>query len=98
MTWTDRVCPPPAPEQAALQAEFDLASDASPFFPFAAVAALLDHPEFSGATRGRLEGATVRACVGEAVQEHLGGWLAAHPERAAAVVGRMLQGARGAEQ
>ncbi|MER6070015.1 ATP-binding protein [Streptomyces sp. NPDC001817] len=57
----------------------------------AVVSVKLDHPEFHGATRGVLGGAAVRACVGEAVREHLGAWLAGHPEQAAAVVGRIVR-------
>jgi DNA gyrase subunit B len=33
----------------------------------------------------------VRACVAQAVQEHLGTWLEQHPEQAAAVVGRIVR-------
>ncbi|NUL04741.1 DNA gyrase subunit B [Streptomyces lunaelactis] len=60
----------------------------------AAVSVKLDRPEFLGSTNGVLGGAAVRACVGEAVREHLGRWLEGHPEQAAAVIGRIVQGAR----
>ncbi|WP_228044809.1 DNA topoisomerase subunit B [Streptomyces ferrugineus] len=58
----------------------------------AIVSVKLDRPEFSGATRGLLGDAEVRACVGEAVQEHLGCWFEEHPERAAEVVDRIVRG------
>ncbi|MFH9355683.1 ATP-binding protein [Kitasatospora sp. NPDC017646] len=60
----------------------------------AVVSVKLDHPEFHGAIRDVLGNATVRACVGQAVQEHLGGWLEEHPEWAVAVVDRIVRGAR----
>ncbi|WP_460117960.1 DNA gyrase subunit B [Streptomyces phaeofaciens] len=60
----------------------------------AVVSVKLDHPEFEGATRGRLAGASVRSCVAEAVRQHLGAWLDEQPERAEAVVGRVLRSAR----
>ncbi|UUU26881.1 ATP-binding protein [Streptomyces sp. DSM 40750] len=61
----------------------------------AVVSVKLDQPEFHGATNGMLGGTAVRACVAEAVREHLGTWLEEQPERAGAVVGRIVQGARG---
>lgn len=60
----------------------------------AVVSVKLDHPEFEGAMRDRLGNTAVRACVGQAVQEHLGQWLERHPEQAAAVIGRITQGTR----
>ncbi|MFE6286365.1 hypothetical protein [Streptomyces sp. NPDC057877] len=60
----------------------------------AVVSVRLDHPEFLGATRGRLGGAEVRACVEGAVREHLGAWLEEHPEQAAAVVAHLVRGCR----
>lgn len=60
----------------------------------AVVSVKLDHPEFLGATHGMLGGATVRACVGQAVQEYLGRWLEEHPEQATAIVHRSVRGAR----
>ncbi|OKI26833.1 DNA gyrase subunit B [Streptomyces sp. CB03911] len=60
----------------------------------AVVSVKLDEPRFEGSTRDRLGNSPVRACVGQAVQEHLGRWLAEHPERATAVVGRIVRGAR----
>ncbi len=59
----------------------------------AVVSVKLDHPELLGAVRDVLGGATVRACVGQAVREHLSGWLEGHPEQAAAVIGRIVEGA-----
>ncbi|WP_171171467.1 DNA gyrase subunit B [Streptomyces sp. I05A-00742] len=56
----------------------------------AVVSVKLDHPEFEGSTRGKLANAAVPACVGEAVREHVGAWLEEHPERAEAVVGRII--------
>ncbi|WP_259470978.1 hypothetical protein [Streptomyces sp. 1114.5] len=38
----------------------------------AVVSVRLDHPEFEGAIRDRLGNVAVRACVGQAVREHLG--------------------------
>lgn len=43
--------------------------------------------------RGRLGGATVRDGVEQGVREHLGSWLDRHPERAAAVIGRITRDA-----
>jgi len=60
----------------------------------AVVSVKLDDPEFEGSTRGVLGNAAVRVCVEEVVQEHLGRWLEEHPERAAAVFGRIIKGAR----
>ncbi|MFD4244045.1 hypothetical protein ACFWP3_20960 [Streptomyces sp. NPDC058525] len=53
-----------------------------------------DRPEFTGSTRGVLDGDAVRTSVADAVREHLGTWLDGHPEQAAAIVGRIVQGAR----
>ncbi|MFM9588360.1 DNA gyrase subunit B [Streptomyces scabiei] len=58
----------------------------------AVVSVKLDRPEFPGATRGLLGGTQVRERVAEAVREHLGAWLEAHPEQAAAIVGRIAGG------
>ncbi|MFD7262204.1 DNA gyrase subunit B [Streptomyces sp. NPDC059874] len=60
----------------------------------AVVSVKLDRPEFSGSTRGVLDGAAVRTSVADAVREHLGTWLERHPEQASAIVGRIIQGAR----
>ncbi|MET9324648.1 DNA gyrase subunit B [Streptomyces sp. NPDC003038] len=61
----------------------------------AVVSVKLDRPEFSGSTRNVLDGgAPVRAGVAEAVRVHLGTWLEGHPEHAAAIVGRIIQGPR----
>lgn len=60
----------------------------------AVVSVKLDHPEYLGATHGRLGGAAVHPCVAEAVREHLGAWLEGHPEQAAAVVGRIVRNTR----
>ncbi|MFK0259400.1 ATP-binding protein [Streptomyces sp. NPDC090445] len=57
----------------------------------AVVSVKLDDPEFAGATHGVLGGAAVRACVAEAVREHLGTWLEAHPEQAAAIAAHVLR-------
>ncbi|MFJ3926311.1 hypothetical protein [Streptomyces sp. NPDC090022] len=54
----------------------------------------LDRPEFSGSTWGVLENTEARDCVGQAVQDHHGRWLKEDPERAAAVIDRILQGVR----
>ncbi|MGF1431770.1 ATP-binding protein [Kitasatospora sp. LaBMicrA B282] len=55
----------------------------------AVVSVKLDDPEFEGSTRGVLGDAAVRVCVEEAVQHNLGRWFEEHPERAAAVIGRI---------
>ncbi|MFF8697203.1 ATP-binding protein [Streptomyces sp. NPDC015144] len=60
----------------------------------AVVSVKLDRPEFEGATRGVLGNSEVRDCVGQAVQDHLGRWLKEDPERAAAVIDPIVQGAR----
>ncbi|MGW1998578.1 ATP-binding protein [Embleya sp. NPDC001921] len=57
----------------------------------AVVSVKLDHPEFEGSTRGVLGNAEVRACVAQAVREHLASWLEEHPEQAAALIDRILQ-------
>ncbi|MGW6202240.1 ATP-binding protein [Streptomyces sp. NPDC055089] len=60
----------------------------------AVVSVKLDRPEFEGATHGVLGNSEVRDCVGQAVQDHLGKWLKEDPERAAAVIDQIVQGAR----
>ncbi|MFJ7629250.1 DNA gyrase subunit B [Streptomyces sp. NPDC097595] len=55
----------------------------------AVVSVKLDQPEFLGAIHEQLGNSEVSACVTQAVEEHLGLWLRAHPERAAAVVRRI---------
>ncbi|MFE9636948.1 ATP-binding protein [Streptomyces sp. NPDC006463] len=60
----------------------------------AVVSVKLDRPEFEGSTRGVLGNSEVRDCVGQAVQDHLGRWLKEDPERAAAVIDRIVHGAR----
>ncbi|WP_328792046.1 MULTISPECIES: DNA gyrase subunit B [unclassified Streptomyces] len=57
----------------------------------AVVSVKLDHPEFVGATRGELGNSPVRACVAEAVREHLGAWLEQNPGQAVAVVTEILR-------
>jgi DNA gyrase subunit B len=52
----------------------------------AVVSVKLDHPEFLGATRTLLGGAQVRACVRDAVREHVGAWLVEHPADGARIV------------
>jgi DNA gyrase subunit B len=54
----------------------------------------LEYPEFKGSTRGVLGNAAVRACMRQTVEESLGGWLKEHPQQAAAVIDRIMQGAR----
>ncbi|MFE3939081.1 DNA gyrase subunit B, partial [Streptomyces goshikiensis] len=60
----------------------------------AIVSVKLDRPEFEGSTRGVLGNSEVRDSVGQAVQDHLGRWLKEDRERAAAVIGQIVQGAR----
>ncbi|KQV12647.1 DNA gyrase subunit B [Kitasatospora sp. Root107] len=59
----------------------------------AVVSVKLDCPEFEFSPRDRLGNASVRACVGQAVQEHLREWLDGHPEQAAAIIGRITRDA-----
>jgi DNA gyrase subunit B len=56
----------------------------------AVVSVKLERLEFQGATRGRLGGTVVHYCVTAAVREHLGTWFEEQPERARAVIGRIL--------
>ncbi|MEU6972186.1 hypothetical protein AB0A71_31585 [Kitasatospora aureofaciens] len=49
----------------------------------------LDRPEFEGATRDRLGNGAVRACVADAVREHMVAWLRANPAQATAVLARI---------
>ncbi|GGY50081.1 hypothetical protein GCM10010363_33720 [Streptomyces omiyaensis] len=60
----------------------------------AVVSVKLDHPEFSGSTRGMLGNAAVHTSVAETVREHLGTWLEKHPEQATAIISQIIQGAR----
>ncbi|MFD4530656.1 DNA gyrase subunit B [Kitasatospora sp. NPDC058397] len=60
----------------------------------AVVSVKLDRPEFEGCTRDRLGNGPVRACVAEAVREHLAAWLRADPAQAAAVLARISMTAR----
>ncbi|WMX44295.1 DNA gyrase subunit B [Streptomyces roseicoloratus] len=55
----------------------------------AVVSVKLDSPEFEGATRSRLGNRPVRACVAEAVREHLIAWLRADPAQATTVLARI---------
>ncbi|MEW2134275.1 DNA gyrase subunit B [Streptomyces sp. NPDC005435] len=55
----------------------------------AIVSVKLDRPELEGPIRGRLGNAPVRACVTEAVQEHLTAWLRANPAQATTILGRV---------
>ncbi|MER5376260.1 DNA gyrase subunit B [Streptomyces sp. NPDC002553] len=57
----------------------------------AVVSVKLDRPEFLGPIRGLLGGTQVRACVGQAVREHLGTWFQERPDRAAAIVDRIIR-------
>ncbi|MFE6040738.1 DNA gyrase subunit B [Streptomyces sp. NPDC056452] len=72
-------------------ADPDLTTDQVSRGVTAVVSVKLDSPEYEGATRGRLGGATVHDCVEQAVREHLGTWLARHPEQAAAIIDRIVQ-------
>jgi DNA gyrase subunit B len=60
----------------------------------AVVSVKLEYPEFEGSTRGVLGNAAVRACVEQAVLEHLARWLQEHPQQAAAIIDGIIQGAR----
>ncbi|MER7672306.1 hypothetical protein ABTY61_28130 [Kitasatospora sp. NPDC096128] len=55
----------------------------------AVVSVKLDHPTFEGACRDRLGNEPVRACVAEAVREHLTAWLRTHLAQATAVLTRI---------
>ncbi|MFF8731771.1 ATP-binding protein [Streptomyces sp. NPDC015171] len=59
----------------------------------AVVSVKLDHLELEASTHDVLGNSEVRACVRQAVQAHLGRWLKEQPERAAAVIDRIIQGA-----
>ncbi|MFJ5614190.1 DNA gyrase subunit B [Streptomyces sp. NPDC093221] len=56
----------------------------------AVVSVKVDHPCFEDPVHGTLGNAEVRACVREAVREHVGRWAEEHADRAAAVVGRIV--------
>ncbi|MFD5919460.1 ATP-binding protein [Kitasatospora sp. NPDC058201] len=55
----------------------------------AVVSVKLDHPAFEGSVRDRLGNGPVRACVAEAVRQHLAGWLRTNQAQAAAVLARI---------
>ncbi|MBD0695850.1 ATP-binding protein [Streptomyces sp. CBMA123] len=55
----------------------------------AVVSVKLDHPKLKGATRDRLGNEPARACVAEAVREHLTAWLHAEPAQATAILTRI---------
>ncbi|MEU9399667.1 ATP-binding protein [Streptomyces sp. NPDC048242] len=55
----------------------------------AVVSVKLDRPELEGPTCGRLSNGPVRACVTEAVREHLTAWLRANPTQATAILARI---------
>ncbi|MFE2872173.1 ATP-binding protein [Embleya sp. NPDC059259] len=63
----------------------------------AVVSVKLDRVEFEGATLGMLGNPEVHGCVEQAVREHLGRWLEEHPERAAAVLDRIIRTDHGAD-
>lgn len=56
----------------------------------AVVSVKLEDAVFEGATRGALGSRVVRACVREAVTEHLGRWLKEHPRQAASLIDRFV--------
>ncbi|MFJ8845903.1 DNA gyrase subunit B [Streptomyces cyaneofuscatus] len=72
-------------------ADPDLTTDRVDNVLTAVVSVKLDHPEFEGATRARLGGATVHDCVEQAVREGLGPWLDRHPEQAADIIGGLFR-------
>ncbi|MFE7181321.1 hypothetical protein [Streptomyces erythrochromogenes] len=57
----------------------------------AVVSVKLDDPELTDCTRRTLGNTAVRACVAEAVREHLGSWLEEHPREAEEAVSRILR-------
>lgn len=59
----------------------------------AVVSVKLDDPDFVDFARHEPGGDMVRACVAQAVREHLGAWFEAHPEQAAAVIAPVLRAA-----
>jgi DNA gyrase subunit B len=75
-------------------ADPDLSTDRISEGLTAVVSVKLEHPEFEGSTRGVLGNAAVRASVRQAVADHLGIWLEEHPQQAAAVLDRIIHGAR----
>jgi DNA gyrase subunit B len=76
------------------EADTDLADERISEGLTAVVSVKLEHPEFEGATRGVLGNRAVRACVREAVTEHLGRWLEEHSQQAAGLVDRFVHGVR----
>ena len=60
----------------------------------AVVSVKLEYPEFEGSTRGVLGNAAVRACVAQAILEHVGGWLQEHPQQTAAITDRIRRARR----
>ncbi|WP_435886037.1 hypothetical protein [Streptomyces erythrochromogenes] len=50
-----------------------------------------DEPELTDSTGRTLGNTAARACVSEAVREHLGGWLEEHPQEAEGLVARILR-------
>ncbi|MEV6978840.1 hypothetical protein [Kitasatospora sp. NPDC093806] len=60
----------------------------------AVVSVKLDDLELQGSLREVLGNTAVRACVGQAVREHLGRWLEEHPEQGVAALDRIVRAAR----
>jgi DNA gyrase/topoisomerase IV subunit B len=83
-----------ARERRLLTAADDLDADRIGEGLTAVLSVKLDDPDFEGPTRSWLGNATVRVCVRQAVQEHLGRWLEGHPQQAAALTDRIVQVAR----
>ena len=75
-------------------ADSDLGDDRIGEGLLAVVAVRLDHPELQGSLRDVLGNSPVRACVREAVREHLSRWLDGHPEQAEALISGMVARAR----
>lgn len=73
-----------------LATDLDLSADRIGEGLTAVVSVKLDHPSFVGPTHGVLSNPAVRACVDEALREHLGNWLDGHPQQAAAVIDRII--------
>jgi DNA gyrase subunit B len=70
-------------------AESDLTPDQLGLGLTAVVSVKLDQPELLGALHDVLGNPPVRACVAEAVREHLAAWLRAEPEQATVVLARL---------
>jgi len=68
----------------------DISSDGIGGGLTAVVSVKLEYPQFEGCTHGTLGTAEVRGYVRQAVEGHLGTWLAEHPQQAAEILDRIM--------